>query len=772
MPKPRASARLLPYLPLVLGPLVLFGPMLAKGEALFWGTPMLQFVPWRTVAFGMLREGFLPLWNPYLGMGAPLLANYQSAFLYPPNLLLPLVGIPWGHGLLVMLHILWSGVGMSLLCRRLGLPPMAQVMSGLAFSMSGYLVARAGFLSINAAAAWLPWLVLFAETLVRRVTRGDPVRRVLLASMGLALGFAMQWLAGHAQTSWYSLILVCLWTGWRSFERGRWSGLGKAGAWMLGAGIFGFALSSAQLLPTLEYLAHSQREGLLDTEFAMTYSFWPWRLLGIIMPDLFGDPSSGSYWGYGAYWEDAIYVGLLPAVFALGSIIRSMKKDDQYTSSRRFLAIAAFVTILLALGRNTPVFPWLFRNVPTFDLFQAPARWNLLLVFALALLSGIGIASWKPVKGRWLYWVRLGTVGAFTLTMVALVGRWALPGVKPSFFSSFALAGAWLFISGIIALTRPAQVSRAWATVIGLVVMLDLVIAGWGLNPTLPASFYRGESQLASVVSSDLRLFMQSDLEEEIKFDWTHRFDTYDPDVAWEVVRDVGLPNVSMLDRLTSSNNFDPILPSRYPIWLRALEALPQGHQDRLLGLMGVGWKARIDTAEEHSIEYVPVEGASRVRMLGQAVWAASPEEALEKVLDPVFAPGRQIVLEGPPISGAPQVDDPGEAQIKRSEDPNLVAVDVRTDEGGWLLLADVQYPGWRVWLDEQETTMYRADYLFRGVWVPPGEHAVTFRFLPFSFFLGVGVSSLAWLCLAIATWRLRRALRLSSARLNTSVGG
>ena len=78
----------LPWILVTLGPLILFGPMLIRGEALFWGTPLLQFVPWRQFALNSIRQGHLPLWNPMLGMGAPLLANYQSALLYPPNILL------------------------------------------------------------------------------------------------------------------------------------------------------------------------------------------------------------------------------------------------------------------------------------------------------------------------------------------------------------------------------------------------------------------------------------------------------------------------------------------------------------------------------------------------------------------------------------------------------------------------------------------------------------------------------------------------------------
>ncbi len=64
---------------LILGPVILYAPHLLGRGALYFGTPALQFHPWRVFALRALLAGELPLWNPLSGMGTPLLANYQSA---------------------------------------------------------------------------------------------------------------------------------------------------------------------------------------------------------------------------------------------------------------------------------------------------------------------------------------------------------------------------------------------------------------------------------------------------------------------------------------------------------------------------------------------------------------------------------------------------------------------------------------------------------------------------------------------------------------------
>ena len=337
---------------IAIGPILLFGPMLVRGEVLYWGTPMLQFVPWHQFAIEVLKSGHLPLWNPLLGMGAPLLANYQSALLYPPNIILFFFGPAYGHGVLVTLHLIWAGIGMALLVRRLGLGSLSQLIAGLSYSLSGYLVARTWFISINHAAAWLPWIIFATDRLVESVPRKN-LRQFYSSVFLLAVTFSFQWLAGHAQTAWYSLCLSAAWLIWRAISldtlRDR---LRTASAYLL-AGVLGFVLTAAQLLPTLEYLLNTARATTVDPELAMTYSFWPWRALGLLLPDLFGNPSMGNYWGYANFWEDAIYIGIITLIFAILGIVSSLRGKGSRPTLGRFLSFLSVMTVILALGART-----------------------------------------------------------------------------------------------------------------------------------------------------------------------------------------------------------------------------------------------------------------------------------------------------------------------------------------------------------------------------------------------------------------------------------
>jgi hypothetical protein len=714
----RVFHRSLPWLPVAIGPLLLFGLDLIRGRALFWGAPLLQFTPWHTVAKEMVLSAQLPLWNPWLGMGAPLLANYQSALLYPPNWILLVTDVSWGQTVLVMLHLMWAGIGMALVGRSLGLGAFAQAISGLAYAMSGYLVARSGFLSINAAAAWLPWILYAAERLAH-----NPKPRTV-ALLGFLLG--LQWLAGHAQVAWYSLILVAVWVVYRARSNSRLVGRAVLGLSL--AGLLAFAIAAAQLIPTLEYAAVSNRAGQIDPEFALTYSFWPWRLTGLVAPDLFGNPGTGYFWGYGNFWEDAIYIGILPFLLAVGALF-----SKPIGRMRWFLLAIASVALLLAFGRNTPIFTLLFENVPTFALFQAPTRWNLWLVASLSLLAGLGAEHWQVAEGRKLYWLRLGTAGAGAVLVVSILISLLETEIVPTLSRSIATAGFWLSACGVLALVKTDQARHRWtAAALGLVV-LDLFLAGRGLNPTLPAELNSAPSALSEEITGDHRLYMSQDLDREIKFDVVFRFDSFQPELNWRIVRDSGLPNTPSLDELKSANNFDPLLPARYVEWMRQLERATPEIRERTLPYMDVGWQA-VGTPTI----YEPVIGAVRAWIVPSAEWVDSPAQAVRRTLAPGVDLSESVLLEG---DSRTQSGGSGVVSLIQDVGPNVVTMEVEAPNGGWLVLADTWYPGWSAEIDGQPTESYPANGVMRAIWIPAGQHTATYRYRPLSAPVGLALS-------------------------------
>ncbi|MBN2502858.1 MAG: YfhO family protein [Anaerolineales bacterium] len=757
----------LPYLLISGTPFVLMAPLLLGGKAMYWGTPLTQFVPWWTQAWHTLQGGELPLWNPLVGMGAPLLANYQTALLYPPTWLYFLLGaiggvggIAWGQALLVALHLAWAGLGMVTLVKRLGWGQLAQTVSGLAFGMSAYLITRAQFLSINAAVAWLPWVLLFTYELAtaQKLTFNS------LAKLAVVVG--LQLLAGHAQTTWYTLLLAGVWAAFWGYRSQGWKGWGRAWLGFALVGAFALALAAVQLLPTAEYLLQSQRAAEVEVEWALTYSFWPWRFLTLFVPDLFGNPRMGDFWGYATYWEDALYIGMLAILLALGGIVRRGKNSDQKALTWFLLAVIA-VSFLFALGKNTPVFPWLYRHVPTFDMFQAPARYTIWAVFALALLAGLGVEGWRRPEGRWLYWSRLGTMGMFAVSFGAGLGWYVLTQsefsfgeIKPTFVPALALAGFWGLGAGVLNLLVPPKeaekVNPIWTWAVAVFLALDLLVAGWGMNPGMELALYRAENPTAAEIDGMLagqRLYLALQDEYDLKYERFFDFDTFSLDEPWLNLRAALVPNTNIYEGIATVNNYDPVVPGRFQAWMDALEAAAPDMQERMLWHMDVGAIEQIDPPAALGVSFTPYRESQRVRFASCGFAVANPDDALQLVQTGLSNTG-QVVLEDVELELLARSSCPdGEARIV-SAGANRVVVQVNAPLDGWLVLNDVWYPGWTARLDGQKAELYKADYLFRAVAVPAGEHQITFVYRPVSFYVGVGLSAAAWIFLWVGWLR------------------
>ena len=576
------ARRLISALTFILLMLVLIAWLwpLLLGESLFWGLPTLQFYPWRSFAFDQLRAGILPLWNPYNGGGAPLLANYQTAVLYPPNwlhLVLPHVA---AMNLLAVGHIVWAAVGMWCFTGAWRLPAFGRAVSTLAFALSGYLIARLGSFPTTAAASWMPWLFLASHRLLLER------RRVDVAWMALAV--AMLLLAGHAQTAYYVLLgtgAYVLWLGWWMLQ-----GRARLKAWGLAAAamMLGVSMAAAQLLPTFQLLRLSERAAGLGYDWVTNFSYSPIRALNLLSPNIFGTPADGSYITEGAYFEDAAYIGLLPLVAAVSGFaawIRRWRRIEHphALNTAPFWAGMAILAFLIALGKNGPLFPLLYRFVPTFSAFQGPVRWLLLTVFALSVLAGIGVSYGWYKTPRVVFWSRLFAAGGAGMVVVAAaLAPHMLPDTVPAvkvMIGGFVTLGAFVAGCAVLTLLMPSEAESGWRGIwqaLALVfVAFDLFWAFRGLNPTVPAAFFRS---FAVPRDEAAILYMPASVERHLKFEVFFPLNDYRVAVEhWPELRTSLLPNLNMLDGVPMFNNFDPIRPRAYVDAAAEIESnLPQ----------------------------------------------------------------------------------------------------------------------------------------------------------------------------------------------------
>jgi hypothetical protein len=796
-------------LPLVIFPLLLLWRTLFAGESFFWGTPLLQFVPWQQMAADMWRSGHLPLWNPLVGCGAPLAANYQTAAFYPLNALYLVLQAEVALSWTVALHLALAGWGMVRLGRVMGLERFPALVGALALEGSGFLVARAAlFPSIVLTFAWIPVWLWRAEVLVRAVFHGRAQGLAGLRDalwLGLAVGLGL--LAGHAQTVVYGGLLLTAFLLFRAaqeasrpfeaMKRSSARALFRVFALALVSLTVGLGLAAVQILPTAELLVHSQRAHGADYDFAMTYSFWPWRLITFAAPDFFGNPGRGDYWGYATYWEDAGYLGLLPLLLAIGALtaaagtrLASSGTEPPIYNARMkpltgFWAGSAAVGVVLALGKNAAIYPFLARQIPGFPLFHAPARWLAVTTVATSVLAAVGAQRWLRGGARRRRGALASAVGG-ALLIGALIAPRVASSVRPTFGPATARLGGLLLLVG--ALDRLRRWDVWWQAAVLSLILIDLLTVGWSLVPSIDRDLYRGETETAAVLRREgdpIRVYWPMDPEHRrwagdahyrVKFDYL-TFNGFGPDDAdyWAGMREAQLPNSGMLDGVASASNFDPLLVGRYADVLEA--ALEAPHVLRAMGVTHVAsdqpWPGAEPVHSSGSVSFSRLPGTPGRAWVVPSAFGVALGEALTMLVAPGFDPAAAVLLEAE--SGGARGSTDGElssAKVALRDGPNRATIHVAVNAPGYLVLADTWYPGWHVTVDGEPDEVLRANHAFRAVRLDAGTHMVEMAYRPWSAIHGLWISlgTLAMLVLGcIAGERIVRPGRMERLAGETS---
>jgi hypothetical protein len=373
------------------------------------------FYPYKAYAAEVIRAGTLPLWNPYLFMGAPFLANIQSAVLYPLHLPLYWLSVPKMVSWSAALHLFLSGAFTYLFTRRaLGFTPWGSLAAGLTLALSGFLGAQVEHINQLNVLVWLPLLLFLFH---RSYGSRRPIYAVLTA---LVIG--LQFLGGHTQSSYINLAALGCYSlylplaealgGSRQSWRSRESTRSIAGSLLLFLLVvsLGVALAACQLLPTYELSRLSVRSTGLPYRQAVSFSLHPGILHRSLLPALSDSVFS----------EYVAYVGLLPLLLALLGMVRRRTRPQA-----AFFGLLALLGLLLALGVYNPLYYVLYRLVPGFGLFRVPARWLYLYAVGISVLAGLGfeelVSLSRPLgrPGRWLVFLGLA-VAAVLVCLVAL----------------------------------------------------------------------------------------------------------------------------------------------------------------------------------------------------------------------------------------------------------------------------------------------------------------------------------------------------------------
>lgn len=714
-----------------------------------------EFLPFFLVARDSVREGELPLWNPTIFAGTPLLADAQSAVLFPLNAGHYLLPPPWGFTASAVAKLLLAGLAAWFLGRILGQSNAAATVSGIAWAFCSFGVFWLSHPHTNATALF-PLLLAAAEA---AVDRPGPRTRVALAVL-----VALQLLGGHVEIAFLEAVAGAAWVTTRCLQAGRPAG-GAFATW-IGGHLLGAAMGAIVLFPFVEFLLDSSTWAVRSSAnpFFLPQVAW-WSLLA---PGLFASPG----WGAGPNLLHA----LAPSVGLAALLLAAVAILARPSGPRLAFAVQGALGWAIATGPG-PVAALLLR-LPLFR--QNPNYYAVLLsLLACAMLAGFGVDELapEPSPGRPDATAKAVARARRSLAIaggaIALALAWLASGGGSTLEAAFTALGAEspgtvaaslartslrslpllaLAAAACAALASPWH-ARARAAVAGIV-FAELWLAGSAWNP-----WVRADEALPPRPASIEAIGGEGPAPPRVA-------------AAGEVLPPgtgifAGLHDVRGYDvpvLATFHAWFGRALGGRDTFWVYDLPRLRPEASD-FLDAAAVGWT--IDAAADAAADG-PVSVATRATAFPRAyfVSAAEPAADADAALERVLALGSRlretVVIEGEPGLAGPEtvaaaaVDDatgrPRPARIT-SYAPRRVEVEVDAPGPGWLVLADAHHDGWQATVDGVAAPVRRANALFRAVRLDAGSHRVRFVYDPASVRLGLvaGVLSLGY---ALSRWR------------------
>ncbi len=397
--KPLRTA--LPVVLIVLAPMAMLYPLwrhpTSAGE-----DDVIYYYPLRKMVGESLREGRWPLENWYEATGMPLMADPQSAVMYPPTWLFAALPAKLAYSLTLFLAFSLAGGGAWLYLRRLGLMRPAACFGATAFMFCGFLVGHRVHWSILHAGAYLPWGLWCIELLRRRP----------LAAFGWMVPTAFLMIAaGHWPTG---IHVGLIWVAYLLL-RGR--PLGRSLLIAAAAMVLAAAVMAPQIDATRHLLTAATRNRI-GYATAGENSFFPASGVLALFPFLFGSRTpnlfSQSWWGPWHLCETLGYVGLATLVLAgsaVWALVRRRKKGEASSDGEvpRDAGPSASATDVSALRPLVRAWTWigigaglfmlgyylptyrLIHLLPVLGVVRCPARMLLAADMALATLAAVAV---------------------------------------------------------------------------------------------------------------------------------------------------------------------------------------------------------------------------------------------------------------------------------------------------------------------------------------------------------------------------------------------
>lgn len=708
-----------------------------------------------------LKDRTIPLWNPYQAYGAPLAANMQSQPFSPLTILLTLQLTPFTYNLFVLSRLFITGI-FAFLLFRLYVVFVPAITGAIAAMLGGYYILYLTMPHVTVDML-IPAALFAAERLLRSPTYGT-----FLAFTGVLF---LVIVGGMPESSLLLLLFLYAYIVFRILSDPK-----LPDSWITVAGrVFlssaaGLGLSSILLLPFLEFMRHSYNThdpAKIGGAIPGLYHFAPdSTILTFLFPLLYGQ------W-HGLANQFGLVAFFLSLIAAMTMFRRSEHHGQLQLRSFTVFFLSYAVLLLLKHYGIQPINN--LGSLPLLCYVDFYKYGEPVLSICVAALCAIGLDRIMSSQAtKFMLGIALGIsfatapiafyIGQKIMTDEIKAHRAAIQfpamALTVAVSALFCLAICLIFFQGF-----HQRLGVSIAIVLCLEFSLNYIVPLYYVYNNLPN---RSQNPYAGAPYIDFLKHRTSKFErifarESVLYpDWASVF-------ALQDIRD--LDAMYYRKYLPFVRNFIAPRPSArtQELWDRftgdgSEYAFGTPLEKRLLQLSSVRYLVSktpysdplfFPTYNKEVQVYRYDKVLPRAAIYYRAEIEANEVEVLKRLADPRFDVLQTVLLDRTKLKTAqlPAVSKVNHGAVKSAAAadiasylPQSVEIHASLDESGILVLNDSDYPGWIVDIDGVRSKWFTANYLFRGVFLPPGNHVIRFVYRPRTFYMGLVLATLTLL--------------------------
>ena len=656
-------------------------------------------------------------------------------------------------------------IGFYFLMLSLKIEYRLAVLGALSFGFSTYLIIiiGAGHNAKAHAISYMPFVLGSIIYVVRK--------KYIIGFILTAIFLGLQLTANHFQMTYYLMFIVIVMAIWfvaKCIKDNDRVHLIKTIVVLFTSLVFSLLMNSSNILTTMEYSKESTRGNSssltinsdgspkenfskgLDREYITQWSYGVFESLNLFIPKIVGGGSSEkldsnssfyqilrksgysplesnqivknspTYWGNQPFVEAPAYVGI--AVFFLFVFSVFLYRGNH----RSWLLASIILSLLLSFGKNFSFLTDLFISYfPIYDKFRAVSSIQVILELCIPIMAILGLSSLFSDKIMTKSKIRAlnftGMVFLLILIVLYLIkGFLPFSGISDQYMDE-------TIVEALIEDRKEIYVSQLLKSFIFISIIFSLIFLF--IKEKLKKNYFI--VSLAIIISTDLILFSKNYVNDENFVDAVNVENPYNLDEVYKSIID-DKSDYRVLDLTENSTK-----PNYFFNSINGYHAAKLGRYNDVMDFYLN--KNHLNTLSMLNTKYIIFNQEGEKQIFKNEFSSGSAWFVKENIN--VFDDDQEIksldTLNYKEISVSQSFESKKyynntSSIVVAEKKSDYIRYDVSSDDTGLIIFSEIFYPkGWKAYINDQEVTMERFNYILRGLEVPKGKHRLEFVFDP-----------------------------------------